>query len=82
MFNFRIAAGFTAIRIAAGFTAILCCVAVVTALAGVGPETVAPVAVKGDRLDISSRIPDCSSEPWPYGCQWQVPPARRLTRNR
>jgi hypothetical protein len=22
----------------------------------------------------------CPKEPWPYGCQWREPPARRVTR--
>jgi hypothetical protein len=54
-----------------------------------------PAAAKSDRLMI--RVPrpapappkaaagpvtsDCPQEPWPYGCQWRSPPARKVYRS-
>jgi hypothetical protein len=65
-------------RISAVVAGLICCAAVVTALAGVGPGAPA-VPVKGDRLDATG-IPACSPEPWPYGCQWRTPVSRRTAR--
>jgi hypothetical protein len=68
-------------KLAAGLAALLCCAAVVTAMANVRSAPVKAAAVKGDRLDIRSGVPQCSPEPWPFGCQWRDTPTRRLTRN-
>jgi hypothetical protein len=38
----------------------------------------APVAVKGDRLDIRLENPTCLKASWPYGCGWQAPTASRV----
>jgi hypothetical protein len=67
-------------KLLAGLTAIAVGAAVVTALAGVGPEDSTP-APKADRVDVATSIPACSPEPWPFGCQWRAPPARRVSRN-
>jgi hypothetical protein len=47
---------------------------------------VAPAA-KGDRPAMRPAKPQprpvesaCPQEPWPYGCQWRVPPARKVMR--
>jgi hypothetical protein len=66
----------------AGLTALALGAAVVTALAGVGPEDKAgPTAAKADRVvEVAASIPACSPEPWPYGCQWREPATRRTSR--
>jgi hypothetical protein len=72
-------------KILAGLTALVVGAAVVTALAGVGPEDKAPAA-KAERVDVATSIPvaasipACAQEPWPYGCQWRESPSRRPTR--
>lgn len=73
-------------KVVAGLAAVVCCAAVVTALAGAGPEAVNPSINKGDRLEavasaIKAEIPECAPAPWPYGCQWRAPSPRRLTRS-
>jgi len=68
-------------KILAGLTALVAGAAVVTALAGVGPEDKATApAAKAERVDVATSIPACAPEPWPYGCQWREVPARRPTR--
>jgi hypothetical protein len=71
----------------AGLTALAVGAAVVTALAGVGPEDKATATTaKTDRIDVATSIPvaasipACAPEPWPYGCQWRETPGRRPTR--
>jgi len=81
-------------RIMAGVVALALGAAVVTALAGATPEEKAerPAAVaKADQPAIRVE-PEaganparalsfaCPKEPWPYGCKWREPPARRVTR--
>jgi hypothetical protein len=54
--------------------------AAITMFAGAAPETKAepaPVAAKTERPAGSA----CPKEPWPYGCQWREPPARRVLRS-
>ena len=54
--------------------------AAVTMFAGAAPEMKAepaPVAAKTERPAASA----CPKEPWPYGCQWREPPARRVLRS-
>jgi hypothetical protein len=70
-------------KLLAGLTALALGAAVVTALAGVGPEEKAgptPAVATADRPGGSVSIPACSPEPWPYGCQWRVAPAKRNAR--
>jgi hypothetical protein len=68
-------------KILAGLTALTVGAAVVTALAGVGPEDkAAATTAKTDRIDVATSIPACAPEPWPYGCQWRAAPSRRPTR--
>jgi hypothetical protein len=64
----------------AGLAALAVGAAVVTALAGVGPEGKA--TAKTDRADVvATSVPACAPEPWPYGCQWREPVApRHMTR--
>lgn len=57
-----------------------------TDLAAAVQADIAPSA-KGDRSDVrpvkSEPHPvnsGCPQEPWPYGCQWRVPPARKVLR--
>jgi hypothetical protein len=82
-------------RLAAGVTALAIGAAVVTALAA-NPEVaakseanVAPGAAKSDRLFVRAPLKPaapppvtsaCPQEPWPYGCQWRTPPARKVYR--
>src|SRR5262249_34755205 len=49
----------------------------------------APPAAKSDRLPVrpppNPAAPPpvtsaCPQEPWPYGCQWRTPPARKVYR--
>jgi hypothetical protein len=68
-------------KLLAGAAALALGAAVVTALAGVGPEEksgLSPAVAKPDQIERAS-IPACLQEPWPYGCQWRAP-ARRTTR--
>jgi hypothetical protein len=61
------------------------------AKADVVPEAkvnLAPAAAKSDRPAARSAKPDihpltsaCPREPWPFGCQWRQPPARRVIRS-
>jgi hypothetical protein len=70
-------------KLLAGATALALGAAVVTALAGVGPDEKAgltPVVAKPSQIESSTAIPACLQEPWPYGCQWRASPARRTTR--
>ena len=77
-------------KLLAGLTALAVGAAVVTALAGVGPEDKATATTdKTDRIDVATSIPvipvatsipACAPEPWPYGCQWREAPSRRSPR--
>jgi hypothetical protein len=67
-------------KIAIALAGVLVCVAMVTALAGVGSDSQKPVAVKSDRLDLRADASQCPAEPWPFGCQWRATPKRQLTR--
>jgi hypothetical protein len=49
----------------------------------------APGAPKSDRLFVRAPLKPaapppvtsaCPQEPWPYGCQWRTPPARKVYR--
>ncbi len=86
-------------KLAAGLIALALGAAVVTAVAGVGPEVKAvtgvgpevkaeftPPAAKADRsatrpVNTPPLGSACPREPWPYGCQWREPPARRVLRS-
>ena len=68
--------------------------AAVAANSEANADPAAPAAAKSDRLMI--RVPQpaagppkpaagpvtsvCLQEPWPYGCQWRSPPARKVYR--
>jgi hypothetical protein len=100
-------------KFAAGLVALALSAAVVTALAGAGPEVksdrspdaTAAVATepnaelssgaKADRArsaaasapvvrpakpDVAAVNWACPREPWPYGCQWREPKARKVIR--
>ena len=101
-------------KFAAGLVALALSAAVVTALAGAGPEPKAdrppdakaavapdpqteavpdgkadraPAAATGERPVVRAVKPGlaavnwaCPREPWPYGCQWREPPARKVIR--
>ena len=76
-------------KLAAGLMALALGAAVVTAVAGVGPEVKAeltPAAAKADRsatrpVNTPPLTSACPREPWPYGCQWREPPACRVLRS-
>jgi hypothetical protein len=77
-------------KLGAAVAAIALGAAVVTALAGAGPDEVAgttpevnvqPIGAKGGPIDV--RPVDlrpaeaaCPQEPWPFGCQWREPTRR------
>src|SRR5262249_32763753 len=51
--------------------------------------TAPPAAAKRDRLFVRPPLKPaapppvtsaCPQEPWPYGCQWRTPPARKVYR--
>jgi len=65
----------------AGLTVLVVSAAVVTALAGVGPDGKA-TAAKTDRVGGAASAFACAPEPWPYGCQWREPATpRRWSRS-
>jgi hypothetical protein len=84
-------------KLGAAVAAIALCAAVVTALAGAGPEgpavatpevkaqpiaaKVTPVAAKGTPVDVRPVEAACPQEPWPFGCQWREP-TRRVSNSR
>ena len=91
---FRLAAGVTALAIgAAVVTALAANPEVKPDLAAANSEAnadpAAPAATKSDRLAIRPVKPAaagpvtsaCPQEPWPYGCQWRTPPARKVYRS-
>src|SRR5262249_16375474 len=52
-------------------------------------DPAAPAAAKRDRLSVRPPLKPaapapvtsaCPQEPWPYGCQWRTPPARKVYR--
>jgi hypothetical protein len=52
-------------------------------------DPAAPAAAKSDRLFVRPALKPaapppvtsaCPQEPWPYGCQWRTPPARKVYR--
>jgi hypothetical protein len=66
-----------------------------TANSEANADPAAPAAAKSDRLAIRPLKPAagpakpeagpvtsaCPQEPWPYGCQWRSPPARKVYRS-
>src|SRR5262245_45324094 len=88
----RLAAGVVALAIgAAVVTALAANPEVKPDLAAANSEANAdpasPAAAKSDRLAIRPLKPAagpvtsiCPQEPWPYGCQWRTPPARKVYR--
>jgi hypothetical protein len=77
-------------KLGAAVAAIVLCAAVMTALAGSGPEgpTAAspevkaqPVVAKGAPVDVRPVEAACPQEPWPFGCQWREP-TRRVSNSR
>jgi len=38
----------------------------------------APVAATDNRPDTHPLSSGCAQEPWPYGCQWQAQPVKRI----
>jgi len=77
-------------KLGAAVAATVLCAAVVTALAGAGPEGPAaaspevkaqPIAAKGAPVDVRPVAAACPQEPWPFGCQWREP-TRRVSNSR
>jgi hypothetical protein len=68
--------------------------AAVAANSAANADPAAPAAAKSDRLMMRAPRPaaappkaaagpvasECPQEPWPYGCQWRSPPARKVYR--
>jgi hypothetical protein len=92
---FRLAAGVTALAIgAAVVTALAANPEVKTTPAAAAnseanADPAAPAAAKSDRLFVRAPLKPaapppvtsaCPQEPWPYGCQWRTPPARKVYR--
>ena len=59
------------------------------AVAAKSEANAAPAAAKSDRLSVRPPLRPaapppvtsaCPQEPWPYGCQWRTPPARKVYR--
>ena len=59
------------------------------AVAAKSEANAAPAAAKSDRLFVRAPLKPtapppvtsvCQQEPWPYGCQWRTPPARKVYR--
>ena len=70
-------------KLVAGLAALALGAAVVTVLAGATPEQkaeAAPTAAKLEKVELPGTSA-CPKEPWPYGCQWREPPARRVLRS-
>ena len=94
MFVSKLAAGVIALAIgAAVVTALAANPEVKPDLAAANSEAnadpAAPAAAKSDRLFVRPPLKPaapppvtsaCPQEPWPYGCQWRTPPARKVYR--
>jgi len=92
----KLAAGVTALAIGAAVVTALAAnpeVKTDPAAAAVKSEAnadpAAPAAAKSDRLFVRPPLKPaapppvtsaCPQEPWPYGCQWRTPPARKVYR--
>jgi hypothetical protein len=73
-------------KLGAAVAAIALGAAVVTALAGAGPDgdadaspqvRIQPVAAKDVQpIDLRAVDAGCPQEPWPFGCQWREPTRR------
>jgi hypothetical protein len=93
---FRLAAGVTALAIGAAVVTALAAnpevktdSAAAPAVAAKSEANAAPAAAKSDRLFVRAPLKPaapppvtsaCPQEPWPYGCQWRTPPARKVYR--
>ena len=64
--------------------------AAVAANSAANADPAAPAAAKSDRLFVRPPLRPaapppvtsaCPQEPWPYGCQWRTPPARKVYRS-
>ena len=94
MSDFRLAAGVAALAIGAAVVTALAANPEVksdpaAAAAVANSDPAAPAAAKSDRLfvrpPLKAAAPPpvtsaCPQEPWPYGCQWRTPPARKVYR--
>ena len=69
-------------RLIAGVVGLAFVAAAATAVLGIGTEVraeLAPILAKQDRPAMASSDGwACAREPWPYGCQWQTPPVKRV----
>ena len=90
----RLAAGVTALAIGAAVVTALAANPEVkpdpaAANSEANADPAAPAAAKSDRLAIRPVEPAAAGpvtsarpqEPWPYGCQWRTPPARKVYRS-
>ena len=67
-------------RLIAGVVGLAFVAAAATAVLGIGTEVRAELALaKEDSPAMASSDGwACAREPWPYGCQWQTPPVKRV----
>ena len=89
---FRLVAGVIALAIGAAVVTALAAnpeVKTDPAAAAVPAKSEAKAAAKSDRLFVRPPLKPaaplpvtsaCPQEPWPYGCQWRTPPARKVYR--
>jgi hypothetical protein len=69
-------------RLIAGLLGLAFVAAAAMAVLGMGAEVraeLAPTVAKEDPPELlSSEGWACAREPWPYGCQWQATPVKRV----
>ena len=69
-------------RLIAGVIGLAFVAAAATAVLGIGTEVraeLAPILAKESPPAMASSDGwACAREPWPYGCQWQTPPVKRV----
>ena len=71
-----------AFRLIVGVVGFAFVAAAAMAVLGIGAEVraeLAPVLAKENAAAMASSDGwACAREPWPYGCQWQTPPVKRV----
>ena len=69
-------------RLIAGVVGLAFVAAAAAAVLGIGTEVraeLAPILAKESPPAMASSDGwACAPEPWPYGCQWQTPPVKRV----
>jgi hypothetical protein len=68
-----------AFRLIVGVVGFAFVAAAAMAVLGIGAEVRAGVLAKENAAAMASSDGwACAREPWPYGCQWQTPPVKRV----